>query len=206
MEFSQLSGCLRWEAHCNRVAIRGAGPPFIFTESCSVWFLMAMCDARYTFTMVDIGGYDRDNDATIFNESAFGQAFKNSTVPIPNPKKKGEFTLPYVIMGDDIFPLKPWLIKPYSDRDLADEHRVFDYRLSTRRRTIENVFGILAARWRVYRRPIKGGVELVTNIAKATSCLHNYLKLKDNSFYAEPGFVKLFQGIGIKLLRLLMEP
>lgn len=31
--------------------------------------LMAMCDAQYCFTLVDIGHYGRDNDANIFNNS-----------------------------------------------------------------------------------------------------------------------------------------
>ena len=157
--------------------------------------LMAMCDAMYTYTMVDIGGYGRDNDAAIFSESAFGQAFENSTVPTPHPTNKEGFILPYVIVGD-IFSLKPWLIKPYPGRDLADEHWVFNYRLSRCRRTTGNAFGILAARWRVYRRPIRSGLELVTNIVKATLCLHNYLRLTDNSFYTPQGFVDVENNSG----------
>ena len=46
--------------------------------------------------MVDISGYGRDNDATIFSECAFGQAFENDTVPIPNPTNKQGFTIPPV--------------------------------------------------------------------------------------------------------------
>lgn len=151
--------------------------------------IMAMCDAKYTFTMVDVGGYGRDNDAAIFEESQFGQAFTHGRMAIPSPTLRGTFTLPYVIVGDNIFPLKPWLIKPYPGSSLTIEQRVFNYRLSRCRRTIENAFGILAARWRVYRRPLRGGLKGIINIVKATLCLHNYLIMTDNSFYTPQGFV-----------------
>ena len=37
--------------------------------------LLVVCYKNYSFIMVDIGGYGRDNDASIFSEPAFGQAF-----------------------------------------------------------------------------------------------------------------------------------
>ena len=37
--------------------------------------LMAICDAQYCFTIVDIGNFGRDNDAQIFNGSEMGRAF-----------------------------------------------------------------------------------------------------------------------------------
>ena len=57
----------------------GGGSAFYNYKTFFSVVLMAMCDARYTFTMVDIVGYGRDNDAAIFSESAFGQAFENGT-------------------------------------------------------------------------------------------------------------------------------
>ena len=37
--------------------------------------LLAMCDAKYCFVMVDVGNYGRDNDAAIFASSEMGKAF-----------------------------------------------------------------------------------------------------------------------------------
>ena len=51
--------------------------------------------------------------------------------------------LPYVIVGDEAFPLKPYLMQPFPGRDIRnnEERRKYNYRLSRARRVIENAFG-----------------------------------------------------------------
>ena len=80
-------------------------------------------------------------------------------------------------------------MKPYPGKNFNIQQRVFNYRLSRARRTIENSFGILAARWRIYKSPIKAKPSKVENIIKATVCLHNYLCLTDGAHYIPTGFV-----------------
>ena len=153
--------------------------------------LMAICDARYCFTLVDIGGYGRENDAGLLSQSPFGQALEKGKekLNIPAPEPVGSFNLPYVFMGDEIFPLKPWLMKPYPGKNLDEPRRIYNYRQSRARRTIENSFGILAARWRVFHRPIHAATETVEGIVKAAVYLHNYLRLTENAYYVPAGFV-----------------
>ena len=52
---------------------------------------------------------------------------------------------------------------------------VFNYRLFRARRVIENLFGILAARFRILKRPIIADIQLVKYITRTTVCLHNFL-------------------------------
>ena len=47
--------------------------------------------------------------------------------------------------------------------------------MSRGRRTIENTFGILASRFRIFRRPINCHVQTVVQITKAAVALHNFL-------------------------------
>ena len=47
----------------------------------------------------------------------------------------------------------------------------------------------MSAKWRIFQRPIKGSVELVDNIIKACTCLHNYMRLTENANYLPDGFV-----------------
>ena len=108
---------------------------------------------------------------------------------IPQPREICRHKLPFVLLGDEIFPLKSWLMKPYPGRGMDESKRIYNYRLSRARRTIENSFGIMAARWRIFRRPIRANVETVEQIVKAVVCLHNNLRLTDNANYVPGGFV-----------------
>ena len=149
--------------------------------------LSAICDDNYCFTLVDIGGYGRDNDAAIFSQSEINTALEENLLDIPEADIINGFKLPYVFVSDEIFPVKSWLLKPYPGRNLDENMEVFNYRLSRCRRTIENTFGVLAARWRILQRPIRAYPETVEKIIMACVCLHNYLKQKDNACYVPGG-------------------
>ena len=172
---------------------------FIITKIFTVYLvLMAVCDANYCFTMIDVGGFGRDNDASILNESEFGQAFEKyqSELNIPSPELVENLMLPYVLLGDDIFGLNTWLMKPYPGKCLLEDKRIYSYRHSRAKRTIENSFGILSAKWRIFRRPIRAGVDTVEKIIKAAVCLHNYLRQTDTANYTPAGFVDSENGDG----------
>lgn len=114
--------------------------------------LMAACDHNYKFILVDVGSYGSHNDASIFSESEIGIALKTGKLKVP----KGKMKLPgsnessaFFFIGDEGFPLSKNFMRPFSGRNLDDRKRIFNYRLSRARRTIENAFGILVSRWRV---------------------------------------------------------
>ncbi|XP_057290900.1 uncharacterized protein LOC130613595 [Hydractinia symbiolongicarpus] len=112
--------------------------------------LMEICDAKNCFAMVDIGSYGRDNDASILNEIEIYNAFQNNLLNLPEHKTSLKSKLPQVVIGDGIFALKPWLMKPFPGKNLSFEERIYNYRLSRARTTIGNTFGILAAKWRIF--------------------------------------------------------
>ena len=97
--------------------------------------------------------------------------------------------LPYVFVVDEGLSLKYFQMHPWPGRNLSEDHAIFNYRLSRARRVIENCFGILTARWRIFRQPIRAAVSLVQKVVQATVCLHNYSRLTDNVMYCPVGFV-----------------
>ena len=102
-------------------------------------------------------------------------------VPIPGYDNSIKF--PYVFLADEGFALKENMMRPYPKNCSERAEITFNYRLSRARRVIENSFGILATRFRIFHRPIIAGVEKVIAITKAAVALHNYLITEESSTY-----------------------
>ena len=88
-----------------------------------------------------------------------------------------------------IFHLKPWLLRGYPDKNLSEENRIYNYTHSRARRTIENTFGILSARWRIFSTSIRSTVAHAEEYVLATIALHNYLRQTSNASYTPAGFI-----------------
>lgn len=141
--------------------------------------LLALADAHYRFLTIQVGDFGRTSDGGVFRNSALAKGLENQTLHVPPPKPlPGAECLgdmPHVIVADAAFPLKPFLLKPYGGRNLTRDKSRFNYRLSRARMTVEKAFGILAARWRIFLRPIHMGVEKVDTLVMAACILHNFL-------------------------------
>ena len=127
--------------------------------------------------MVDIGDTGRNIDGGVFANCSLGMAITDnlSHFPQPTPIWNSDIAYPFVFVGDEAFPLRINLMKPYPRAVLGLTERIFNYRLSRCRRIIENTFGILASRFRIFRRPIIAREEVVVSVTKACVVLHNYL-------------------------------
>ena len=66
----------------------------------------------------------------------------------------------------------------YPSKNITEEQRIFNHRLSRTRRVVEKRFGIFSSRWRIFRGPIIGAPEKAVVITKAACCLYNYLQLQ----------------------------
>ena len=80
--------------------------------------LLAVCDARYCFILVDVGEDGSNNDSGISRNSKMGSRFVNGEMSIPESEKIPgvDLELPYFLVGDEIFPVQTWLMRPYSGK------------------------------------------------------------------------------------------
>lgn len=111
-----------------------------------------------------------------------GQLLRNNEMNFPEsePLSPGAIPFPFVIVADEAFPLKPYLMRPYAGRGgLNAEKNIFNYRLSRARRTVENLFALLVCQWRILKRPILASKKNTRLIVQAICCLHNFLRKSD---------------------------
>ena len=145
--------------------------------------LMALVDAEYNFRFVDVGCNGRISDGGVFDRCSLARALHmhSEMFPDPAPLPGDERPSSFYIVADDAFPLKENIMKPFSYKDMKHERRIFNYRLSRARRCVENAFGILANRYRLFLGKILLQPDIAEKAVLACCALHNMLAKEVNS-------------------------
>lgn len=100
-------------------------------------------------------------------------------------------------VGDSAFPLKTYMLHPFPGRFLPEDKQIFNYCLSGAPWVIQNTFGIMAWKSRIFKRSIVVNPDKVTKITWAACCMHNNLRISEINnppcarFYCPSGFVDL---------------
>ena len=108
-------------------------------------------------------------------------------IPEPSPVSGCQGRLPYYFVADDAFRLHFSTMKPYGGHGLSRREQIFNKRLSRARRTVENVFGIMAAKFRVLLHCIENQPRQAEVMVTAICVLHNFLRAKSPNVYMPPG-------------------
>lgn len=148
--------------------------------------LFALADVDCKFLYIEVGTNNRANDAGVFRLSPLKSALDNA-----------ELSKRILFVGDDAFPMSDTLMKPFSKRNLTQVEGIFNYRLSQGRRVVENAFGIMAARFKLYRKDIEVNLDTVDVIVQCTCTLHNWLRITLPSTYLARGSMDYEDKTGI---------
>ena len=176
-QFPHTLGALEGK-HVAKKCPKNSGSRFYNYKGFYSIVIMALVDADYKFIWIEVGSNGRSSDAQIFNDCDLSEAIINNTIGIPadDHLPGDERQIPYYIVGDDAFSLKTWLMKPFSQRCLTKEQRIFNYRISRARRIVENAFGMLANRFGCLLNTFRQTPENVSSIVKCCIILHNILR------------------------------
>ena len=179
---------LRWNCHHALGAIDGkhvaiqkpphAGSEFYNYKKFHSIIILAVVDANYKFIWLDIGTNGAAGDAQIWNNSGLklGLSTNRLNLPPPEPLPGDTTDIPFYLIGDDAFALEEFLMKPYAQRNLTREERIFNYRLSRARRVVENAFGIMSMRFRVLTTTMRHRPEIATLVTSTCCVLHNIIR------------------------------
>ena len=81
--------------------------------------LLAIYDVKYWLNLHDTGQFESDNDSAVLANSGIVELVEKNKLDLPSPsayKSCACNALPYSFVGDEINPLKMWLMRPFSEK------------------------------------------------------------------------------------------
>lgn len=169
--------------HCRIKKPNNSGSKYFNYKGYFSIVLLAVVDASCKFMIVDVGSCGGNSDGGIFERSLFGQKLTNDTLNVPQMGvlPGTDKTVPFVFIADDAFPLRHNIMKPFCHRDVTYVKEIYNYRLSRARGVVEMAFGQLAQMWRILLHQMEVQPEVATDIVKALTVLHNFIKIREPS-------------------------
>ncbi|KAK5648133.1 hypothetical protein RI129_003025 [Pyrocoelia pectoralis] len=171
--------------HVQITAPPGSGSYYFNYKKTFSVVLMGIANANYEFIYCDVGTNGRVSDGGVIENTTFMKNLIANKLNIPEPEivVSDEPPLHYVFVGDEAFAMRHDFLKPYNQREHDYEKRIFNYRLSRARRIIENSFGILANRFRIFHTRINLKVDNIDTVILACCALHNFLRRNSSNSY-----------------------
>ncbi|KYN45411.1 hypothetical protein ALC56_00105, partial [Trachymyrmex septentrionalis] len=145
--------------------------------------LLAIIDTNLRFIFIDVGTNRRISDSGVWNKCTLKSMLDNNEIKFPKASSlpNSNVSFPFVLVGDEGFPLSTKLLIPYPRIQSSGrkDRRIFNYRLSRARRTSENDFGVYNTRFQIFRSPIRYDPDIATLITQCCCVLHNFLRSKE---------------------------
>jgi hypothetical protein len=116
--------------------------------------LIACADADSLFTIISVGDVGRNSDSGVLKNSGFFDALHSGNLNIPPPQclphQENQPAFPMFFIGDEAFPLSKHIMRPFPRMILTNERRIYNYRISRARKSVECAFGILVSKFRIF--------------------------------------------------------
>jgi len=172
---------------CKNVKLRvpeNVGADFKEEQHCIS--VVALCDAKFCFTIAEVDYLGSKSDGSAFKHSNLGQSISGNSLATPPPSKlpksKGDQQFNYFAVGANNLSLRENFMIPYPKASLNDqdeklryERRIFNFRLSRATRVADNAFGVMVCRWKKMQKRLAVPVDTAILYVRACICLHNYI-------------------------------
>ncbi|KAH6942924.1 hypothetical protein HPB50_011960 [Hyalomma asiaticum] len=90
--------------------------------------MLAVCDACYRFLYVEVGHHGSDSDGGVFGQSKLHDIILSKNEGFPPDAPLGNIgQIPFYLVGDEAFPLKTYLMRPYPRKSKLDPFISFPY-------------------------------------------------------------------------------
>ena len=122
---------------------QGRGSLFLFCKGFHSIVFLALVDGDSKFLWVDMGAAGSNSDGHIFKHTNLRHNIEDSSIGFPDSESLGIGgpKVNFFMFGDDAFPLKLWLMMPYSSRTMDLKEMVFNYRIRRGRTVVQDAFG-----------------------------------------------------------------
>nr|XP_020516980.1 protein ALP1-like [Labrus bergylta] len=152
--------------------------------------LQAVVDHDARFTDVYAGWPGSTSTASVLSSSDLFLKAEDRPDGYLFPREKSIMSdgveIPVHLIGDESFPLKPWLMKGYSQHhQLSPEQRRFTYTLSSARSVVDTAFMRLKGRWRCLLKKTDIDVSMMPRVVAACCVLHNMCEQLGDCFLPE---------------------
>ena len=135
------------------------------------------------FQHVAVGHPGSIHDVRVLRKSRIFDLAENEEILSARTRMVNGGLLKPMLVGDSAYPVKNWLMKPFSNRGrLSPQKRRFNQKLNAMRSVIERAFGLLKGRWRLLLKKIEQSHTSIPQSVTAACVLHNFFVMQGDSF------------------------